>query len=161
MNALSLLTRRVAIMAARRCVPVLGTQMTTAYYYYRTAVTATTARPTSAPPAFAVEAPDGSSDALLDAELHQVDDLIEHAAKFEDLAFVQDLHQQQDEAAKIFAVDAPDGEADDIHQEDLHAIEEVIEYAAAHEDKEFVRRGHELEEAVRKAMTKRQGFPDY
>lgn len=110
---------------------------------------------------FAVDAPDGSSDDWLDAEQHQVEDIIDHAAKFEDMDFVKDLHERQQDAARTFAVDAPDGEADDIHQEDLHAVEEVIDYAAEHEDKEEVLRTHELEEAVRKAMITRQGLSDF
>ena len=106
---------------------------------------------TSVPPpkSFAVEAPDGSSEALMDAERHEVEEIIGHAAQFEDPTFVQDLHQKQQDATKTFAVDAPDGEADDIHFEDQHAVEEVIEYAAVHEDKEKVLRTHKLEEAVR------------
>ena len=109
---------------------------------------------------FAVEAPDGSSEALKDAELHQVEDIIDHASKFEDLAFVQQLHNQQQDAAKTFAVDAPDGEADDIHQQELHAVEEVITYAAEHEDKKEVLLSHKVEEAVVKVRTGRR-VPDY
>ena len=146
MNALSLLLRRTAVVAARRA-PVLQ------HVVYRAMVTK--------PSSFAVEAPDGTSDALMDAELHQVEDIIEHAAQYEDPAFVAELHHQQEDAAKIFAVDGPDGESEDIHQEDLHAVEEVIEYAAKHEDKEQVVRGHQLEAEIRKAMSKRAGFPDY
>ena len=144
MNTLSLLVRRTSVMAARR-IP--------ARHVFRALVT----KPTT----FAVEAPDGTSEALMDAELHQVEDIIEHAAQYEDPSFVAELHEQQEDAAKIFAVDGPDGESEDIHLEDLHAVDEVIEYAAEHEDKDQIIRAHQLEEEVRKAMTKRAGFPDY
>ena len=136
------------MLAIRRTPPVWGTQV------YRAMVT-------KPPKAFAVDAPDGSSDALMDAEAHEVDDIIDHASKFEDTQFVQDLHAKQEDARKIFAVDAPDGEADDIHERDVHVVEEVIDFAAEHEDKEKVLRTHQMQNEVRKAMNKRQGFPDY
>ena len=148
MNALSLLARRATVLAIRRTPPVWGTQV------YRAMVT-------NPPKAFAVDAPDGSSDALMDAEARQVDDIIDHASKFEDTAFVRDLHAQQEDARKIFAVDAPDGEADDIHERNVHVVAEVIDFAAEHEDKEKVLRTHQTQDAVRKTMNKRQGYPDY
>eukprot|EP00977_Amphora_coffeiformis_P003987 scaffold795_cov187-Amphora_coffeaeformis.AAC.28 len=141
MNALSVLARRTALLATRRTAPALGTQV------YRALMATKTAVPP--PKSFAVEAPDGSSEALMDAEQHEVEDIIEHAAKFEDPTFVRDLHQRQQDAAKIFAVDAPDGEADDIHLKDQRAVDEVIDYAAKHEDKEKVLEKHKLQDAVR------------
>ena len=97
----------------------------------------------------------------MDAELREVEDVVDHAAKYEDPAFVQERHQQQEDAAKVFAVDGPDGESEDIHLEDLHAVEDVIDFAAEHENKEKVIEAHKLEEDVKKFMTKRAGFPDY
>jgi len=153
MNTLSLLTRRTALLASRRIAPALSTQV------YRALMATTTTTNTAAasssksaapiPKAYAVEAPDGSSEALFDAEQHQVEDIINHAAEFEDPGFVRTLHQKQQDAAKIFAVDSPDGESDDMHLQDQHAVDEVIDYAALHEDKEKVLHTHKLEEAVR------------
>ena len=114
----------------------------------------------SKPIPFAVEAPDGSSEALYDAEMHEVEDMIDHAAQYEDGTFVRKLHAQQENATRTFAVDAPDGEADDIHQEDLHTVEEFIAYAAEHEDKEDVILSQKMEEAAVKARTGRR-VPDY
>lgn len=137
MNALSLLTRRVAPLAARQA-PILGTQV------YRTMM----ARVKT----FAVDAPDGSSEALMDAEVHQVEDIISHAADFEDRAFVELLHKDQQDAAKIFAVDAPDGEADDIHEKDLHVVEQVIDHAYKHENRDSVIRAHLLDDAMKEKL---------
>ena len=129
-----------------------------AYQIYIRGGTTTT---TTKPPVFAVEAPDGTSEALQAAEKRQVDDLIEHAALYEDRAFVQELHAQQDAAARIFAVDAPSGESDAMLKSDEEAVENVIDYAAEHEDKEQIEKMHQLDEAVRQAMNKRAGLPDY
>lgn len=137
MNALSLLTRRVAPIVARQG-PVLTTQV------YRTMMARSKM--------FAVDAPDGSSEALMDAEVHQVEDLIEHAAEFEDHVFVELLHQDQQDAAKIFAVDAPDGETDDIHEKDLHVVDQVIEHAYQHENRDSVVRAHQLDYAMKEKL---------
>jgi hypothetical protein len=117
----------------------------------------TQVNPPSAPEPlpFAVDAPDGTSEDCLVVERSQVDMIVEHAARYEDPDYVNKLHEQQQEAAKIFAVDAPDGESEDIHLEDLHAVEEVIDYAAEHEDKEAVIRGHEIENEVKEILMKR------
>lgn len=137
MNALSVFARRATLLVARRTAPALGTQAVRV------------AAMTTFPKNFAVEAPDGTSEALMDAELHEVEEIIDHASEFEDPTFVEELHDKQRDAARTFAVDAPDGEADVIHQEDLHAVEDVIDHAAHHEDREKVIRAHELEDAVR------------
>ena len=99
---------------------------------------------------FAVDAPDGTPEDIQDLELHQVDEIIENAAKFEDPMFVQTLHQQQEEAAKIFAVDAPDGFSDDIIQEELTKVQEVIQHAAEHEDRDFVANLHRQQQEAAK-----------
>ena len=151
MNSLSLLARRAAILAARRS-GMLRHHLSRPIIY-RTLTTTTNKHP------FAVDAPDGTSEALLDAEQHQVDDIIEHAASHQDTQFVKEMHQEQADAAQTFAVDAPDGESDAMHHVDEEAIEQVINYAAAHEDKEKVIKMHKLDQAVRESMAKRSGVP--
>lgn len=115
MNSLSLLVRRATMVASRRA-PVLSVQVARAF---------STAIPTKN--AFAVEAPDGTSDDLIDVEMHQVEDIIDHASKFEDVEAVRKLHAQQDAAKKIFAVEAPDGSPDDLFKAELHEVEEIVE----------------------------------
>ena len=137
MNALSLLTLRVAPLAARQA-PILG------IHVYRTMM--------ACAKTFAVDAPDGTSEALMDAEVHQVEDIISHAADFEDHVFVETLHKDQQDAAKIFAVDAPDGEADDIHENDLDVVEQVIDHAYKHENRDSVIRAHLLDDAMKEKL---------
>ena len=154
MNSLAVLARRVSILAVRR-----GVTVAPALRVFRSL--STTPTTTGTPIPFAVEAPDGTSEALMDAELHEVEDIIDHAAEYEDPTFVEELHQRQQDAARVCAVDGPDGESEDMQTENLHAVDEVIDYAAEHEDKEKVRQAHQLEEAVRKAKASRAAFPDY
>eukprot|EP00977_Amphora_coffeiformis_P007778 scaffold1697_cov180-Amphora_coffeaeformis.AAC.14 len=148
------------LLARHTTVPVLRSRIIVPVTARSLSISAPHAPFVPKPIPFAVEGPDGSSEALRDAELHEVEDIIDHAAKFEDASFVQQLHDQQHDATRTFAVDAPDGEADDIHQEDLHAVEEVISYAAEHEDKEDIILSHKMEEAAVKARTGRR-VPDY
>lgn len=109
---------------------------------------------------FAVDAPDGTSEALRDAEWHQVEDMIDHSETGAD-ALPQESLDATATSAQAFAVDGPDGESDDIHQKELHMVNEVIEYAADHEDKTQVEQMHQHEQAVRRATSERKGWPEY
>ena len=90
------------------------------------------------PKSFAVEAPDGTSDAQQDSELSVTESMQNYTPPLT--------------KAQIFAVDAPDGEADVVHETEVHAVEEIIDYAAVHEDKDQVMRRHELDEERRRAI---------
>lgn len=151
--ALSVLRRRVFVVSSTRFLSSASSTNTTKN---DTSPSSSLTKPIP----FAVEAPDGSSEALMDAERHEVDEIIDHAAQFENRTYVQNLHDQQEVATRTFAVDAPDGEADDIHEEDVHAVEDIIDYAAEHEDKEEVLFSHKAEEEVVKVRAGRR-VPDY
>lgn len=56
---------------------------------------------------YAVDSPDGYSDAWEKEELQEVNHIIQDAAAHEDQEEVERFHKQQEEAAKTFAVDAP------------------------------------------------------
>jgi hypothetical protein len=94
---------------------------------------------------FAVDAPDGTSDAMRRENLNQVNRIINFAAEHEDKDHVRFEHQQA-----IRGVDAPDGTSDAMLEEDLKEVDEIIDYAAKHEDKEHIEYEHKMEDAVRK-----------
>jgi len=148
MNSLSLLARRSAMVLAARGVPmmaqsapVMGSQAS------RFARMWMSSHPKTA---FAVDSPDGDSDALRDVELHEVEDIVDFAASHEDVDAVNKLHHDQDEAKKIFAVDSPSGDSDALLSEEIHEVDDIIDYAASHEDKNFVDNLHELQDEGKK-----------
>jgi hypothetical protein len=98
---------------------------------------------------FAVDAPDGTSDAMRRENLKQVNEIIDYAAEHEDKDKVRLEHQQA-----IRGVEAPDGTSDVMQKEDLKTVEEIIDYAAKHEDKEHVEYEHKMENAVRKEQAR-------
>jgi uncharacterized protein (DUF433 family) len=107
---------------------------------------------------FAVEAPDGTSDELLQVEMHEVEEIIDFAAAHEDVEMIKKKHEveaaAQAEARKIFAVEAPDGTSDELMQVEMHEVEEIIDYAADHEDVAKIKKRRENEEAVRKEQAR-------
>jgi hypothetical protein len=92
---------------------------------------------------FAVDAPDGTSDAQAKANHDAVNDIINYAANHEDYDKVIEQHQQarfeRARARKTFAVDAPDGSPD----ANLDAVNDIINYAADHEDYDKVVKQHQ------------------
>ncbi len=56
---------------------------------------------------YAVDSPDGYSDAWEKEEMEEIKHIIDDAAAHEDKEEVERFHKQQEEAAKTFAVDAP------------------------------------------------------
>lgn len=94
---------------------------------------------------FAVDAPDGTSDAMRAENLKQVDDIIDYAAEHEDKKSVEFKHKM-----KIRGVDAPDGTSDAMRAENLKQVDDIIDYAAEHEDKDKIEYEHKMDDAVRK-----------
>ena len=91
------------------------------------------------PKTFAVDGPDGTSNAMEDAEVTAIEQTHNFVAET---------------PPKIFAVDAPDGESDGMHQDELHEVEDIIDSAALHEDKAQVMRSHAEQEEARQAILK-------
>lgn len=104
-----------------------------------------------------METPDGTPDEAVKQDLAEVEHWIKEAAEHEDKEFVQRLHAQQEQAARVFAVDSPDGTPDDAIEEDMHCIEEIIDYAAEHEDEEEILRVHKENEEIKETLS--QNFP--
>jgi hypothetical protein len=96
---------------------------------------------------FAVDAPDGTSDAQAKANIDAVNDIINFAATHEDYDKVVNQHQQarfeRARARKTFAVDAPDGTPDDLIKRTKEEVDEIINYAATHEDYDKVVNQHQ------------------
>ena len=92
---------------------------------------------------FAVEGPDGISDDAETAEFLQAQETLDEAVHQEDLSFVRQLRQDQQNAKTIFAVDAPTGESDDLFLQEKQQIDSVIDRAATYEDSNFVKHLHE------------------
>lgn len=119
MNSLSILTRRIGVVAARRALPVLGTQTNLAAFRFKS---------TAPQKSFAVEAPDGTPDDFVAGERHLVDELIADTAATEDTEKIMKQHAMEAEARKTFAVDSPDGIPDDLIQAEMQGVRETINY---------------------------------
>jgi hypothetical protein len=141
MNSLPILAKRAALVMARKASPSLATQSHRAtQLWFSTAPKQT----------FAVDAPDGTSDALLKEELHEVENIIDFAAAHEDADAVNKLHAALEDAKKIIGVEAPDGTSDALLKGEEKEVEEIINFAATHEDKDKINKIHELMDAVKK-----------
>ena len=147
-----MLARRAALVAAQRASPsikVLGTQS------YRVARMFSTAPQSS----YAVEAPDGTPDDLIQEEMHEVEELIDFEAahpEFRDAIIKQhEMDEKMDaEARKIFAIEAPDGTSDDLLNEEIHEAEELLEINSLTEDAEKIDMRHQVETEVRKEQAR-------
>lgn len=78
---------------------------------------------------FAVDAPDGTSDAMRRENLKQVSQIIDFAAEHEDAAKIAEAHAQS-----IRGVEAPDGTSDAMRLENLKQVNETIGYVVNHEE---------------------------
>ena len=78
---------------------------------------------------FAVDAPDGTSDAMRKENLKQVNQIIDFAAEHEDKDKIEYEHKMS-----IRGVDAPDGTSDDMSKENVKQAFETIEYEAKYKD---------------------------
>jgi hypothetical protein len=101
---------------------------------------------------FAVEAPDGSSDALLNAELHEVEDIVDYAATHENADMINRQHAEEAalvaDGMRTFAVEASDGSSDAELDAELHEVEDIVEFAAMHEDVDMINSQHAEEAAL-------------
>ena len=104
---------------------------------------------------FAVDAPDGDTDAHLAAEMEEINHIIEDTAKFEDAEEVFAAHEAEaklaEDASHTIAVDGPDGDPDGHAQEDLLEVKKLIEQAAQVEDKGEIDLRHLADAKVRKS----------
>jgi hypothetical protein len=111
----------------------------------------------SAKKVFAVDAPDGFSDAAFNEELLEINRIINDAAEHEDKAAVEKRHEMEAELRKkVFAVDAPDGVTDAAVKEELLEITHIIDDAAEHESRQAVDKKHKMENTMRKDRTRTQ-----
>jgi len=132
---------------------------------------------------YAVDAPDGTSDAMRKENLKQVNQIIDYAATHEDkeqILFDHKMSMRGVEAPdgtsdamrlenlkqakriienvhdkeEFVGVDAPDGTPDAMEKETLKQVEEIIDFAAEHEDKDKIEYEHKMENAVRKEQAR-------
>jgi hypothetical protein len=96
---------------------------------------------------FAVDAPDGTSDARIKEEMAEIQHIIDDAAVHEDAA---DIVLQRTLNARVFAVDAPDGIADGGVKEEMAEVQHMIEDAANLEDPRSIRYQHDAQRAIHK-----------
>lgn len=96
---------------------------------------------------YAVDAPDGVSDAEEKAELRHVQEWVEAAAGSEDAAAIL---QVRADGAKTVAVDAPDGEPDGRAKEELAQVKRIVDEAAVLEDAAQIQYKHRMEAGVMK-----------
>ena len=101
---------------------------------------------------FAVDAPDGDSDAEIVEEMHDIDEILAEAALDESPEAVEAKLKQ--EQGRPFAVDAPDGEPEYMVQEEMEEVNHIIDDAAVLEDKEKIEAEHELKQEVKKYHAK-------
>lgn len=95
---------------------------------------------------FAVDAPDGESDADMESEMEQVDHIIDDT-----LTKAQADARRKDAP---FAVESPDGESDAELMGDIEEVQHIIDDAAELQDKEKIEKYHKLEEDVKKFHAK-------
>jgi hypothetical protein len=95
---------------------------------------------------FAVEAPDGGSDALLNTELHEVKDIVDYAATHENADMINRQHAEEAalvaDGMRTFAVEASDGSSDAELEAESHVVEDIVEFADMHEDVDMINIQH-------------------
>lgn len=121
---------------------------------------------------FAVDAPDGTSDAMRAENLKQANRIIENkhdkeefvgveapdgtsdAMRMENLKQAKRIIENVHDKEEFVGVEAPDGTSDAMQMENLKQVDEIIDYAAEHEDKDKIKYEHKMEKAVRKEQAR-------
>ena len=121
---------------------------------------------------FAVDAPDGTSDAMRIENLKQAKRIIENvhdkeefvgvdapdgtsdAMRMENLKQAKRIIENVHDKEEFVGVDAPDGTSEAMQMENMKQVEEIIDYAAEHEDKDKINYEHKMENAVRKEQAR-------